>query len=65
MQYGGKKFPFKLSMLYFLIYIAFTLIINRAQGQSTSKCDIVTKEFMSPTQLISGQASICPHLLKL
>ena len=41
MVYGGKSFPFKLKRLQFPIKIAFTLTINRAQGQSASKCGIL------------------------
>ena len=41
MEYGGGNFPFKLTRLQFPLKIAFTLTINRAQGQSASKCGLL------------------------
>ena len=41
MRYGGKQFPFELKRLQFPIKIAFALTINRSQGQSVSKCEIL------------------------
>ena len=40
MKYGGTSFPFKLTRLHPL-KITFTLTINRAQGQSASRCGIL------------------------
>ena len=41
LRYGGQSFPFELTRLQFPIKIAFALTINRAQGQSASKCGIL------------------------
>ena len=40
-RYDGQSFPFELTTLQFPIKIAFALTINRAQGQSASKCGIL------------------------
>ena len=41
LKYGGMKFPFELSRLQFPVKVAYALTINRAQGQSASKCGIL------------------------
>ncbi|KAL7532029.1 hypothetical protein ACHAWF_004001, partial [Thalassiosira exigua] len=41
LRYGGQNFPFELTRLQFPIKIAFALTINRAHGQSASKCAIL------------------------
>jgi hypothetical protein len=41
LRYGGKTFPFELTRLQFPLKLAFALTINRAQGQSASKCGIL------------------------
>ena len=41
MRYGGKTFPFGMCRLQFPLKVAFALTINRAQGQSASKCGIL------------------------
>ena len=38
---GGKTFPFGMCRLQFPLKVAFVLTINRAQGQSASKCGIL------------------------
>ena len=41
MQYDGKFFPYKFTRLQFPIKIAYSLTIDRAQGQSASKYGIL------------------------
>ena len=41
MRYGGKQFQFGLTRLQFPLKVAFSLTINRAQGQSAEKCGIL------------------------